>query len=229
MPSTGSTIRIIVSFNKGDHSPAHMATPRRRQVQNRGRLRIIGGRWKRHTLKFAGGTDLRPTPDAVRETLFNWLTPSVGQTRCLDLFAGSGALGFEAASRGATRVVMVDNNRHCCRQLEENRSRLGADQISIYCDDALRWLRNCSEPFDIIFLDPPYASQLTAASFNLLDASRIVRGGLVYVETGADRPLAVPDHWIEKHQQKAGEVCYRLYQVDGSSEGNGHQSPSNIQ
>ena len=191
-----------------------MTTSRRHQASNRGRLRIIGGRWKRHTLIFTGGPDLRPTPDAVRETLFNWLAPVVHQARCLDLFAGSGALGFEAASRGAARVVMVDNNRHCCSQLKENRSKLGADQVRIYCDDALRWLKNCSDAFDIIFLDPPYQSQLTATSADLIDAGQIAPGGLVYVETGTDKPFKVPGPWQEIQRQKAGEVCYQLYRTN---------------
>ena len=194
-----------------------MTTSHRHQARNRGRLRIIGGRWKRHTLNFTGGPDLRPTPDAVRETLFNWLTPAVSQARCLDLFAGSGALGFEAASRGAAQVVMVDNNRYCCRQLEENRSRLGAEQVRIYCDDALRWLKNCSDTFDIIFLDPPYQSQLTAASCHLVNVGGVAPRGLVYVETGTEKPVSVPDPWQEIHRQKAGEVGYRLYRTDPSS------------
>ena len=91
--------------------------------RNRGRLRIIGGQWKRHTLYFNGGADLRPTPDAIREKLFNWLAPVIEGACCLDLFCGSGALGFEAASRGAALVILVDNNRQSCEEINKNRGK----------------------------------------------------------------------------------------------------------
>ena len=131
--------------------------------RNRGRLRIIGGQWKRHTLYFKGGADLRPTPDAIREKLFNWLAPVIEGACCLDLFCGSGALGFEAASRGAAQVVLVDNNRQCYEEINKNRVRLGAQQIRVFCEDALEWLGSNNQTFDIVFLDPPYNSDLAPA------------------------------------------------------------------
>src|SRR6187397_596042 len=120
-------------------------------------VRIIGGTWRSRVIAFAPRADLRPTSDRVRETLFNWLGQDLTGVVCLDLFAGSGALGFEAASRGAARVVMVERDRAACASLKENRDLLGADRIEIVERDALEFLRQDGAQYDVIFLDPPFS------------------------------------------------------------------------
>ena len=186
--------------------------------RNRGRLRIIGGQWKRHTLHFNGGADLRPTPDAIREKLFNWLAPVIEGAYCLDLFCGSGALGFEAASRGAAQVVLVDNNRQCCEEINKNRVRLGAQQIRVHCEDALEWLARSSQAFDIVFLDPPYNSALARRSIVRLQAHPLAPGTMVYVETERRLKLTYPEHWEELRSGYAGQVSCRLFQITFSDQ-----------
>ena len=121
-----------------------------------GRLRIVGGEWRGRRLPVLDQPGLRPTPDRVRETLFNWLAPLITGARCLDLFAGSGALGFEAASRGAGRVVMIEKSANVVRVLRENRLLLDARQVEVIHADAGPWLAGQAEPFDLVFLDPPF-------------------------------------------------------------------------
>ncbi|HJV94446.1 MAG TPA: 16S rRNA (guanine(966)-N(2))-methyltransferase RsmD, partial [Albitalea sp.] len=120
-----------------------------------GRLRIIGGRWRGRRLEVPESEGLRPTPDRVRETLFNWLGRDLSGLACLDLFAGSGVLGFEAASRGAARVVMVERERETLEQLRANRAALDALQVEIVPGDAFEYLARGGERFDVVFLDPP--------------------------------------------------------------------------
>ena len=189
--------------------------------RNRGRLRIIGGQWKRHTLYFKGGADLRPTPDAIREKLFNWLAPVIEGARCLDLFCGSGALGFEAASRGAEQVVLVDNNRQCYEEIKKNRVRLGAKQVRVYCDDALEWLASNSKTFDIIFVDPPYDSDLARRSIARLQSHQLTPGTKVYVETERRLNLTYPNQWKELRSGQAGQVSCRLFQITISDHSDG--------
>jgi len=186
--------------------------------RNRRRLRIIGGQWKRHALHFNGGADLRPTPDAIREKLFNWLAPVIEGAYCLDLFCGSGALGFEAASRGAAQVVLVDNNRQCCEEINKNRVRLGAQQIRVHCEDALEWLARSSQAFDIVFLDPPYNSDLARRSIVRLQAHPLAPGTMVYVETERRLKLTYPEHWEELRSGYAGQVSCRLFQITFSDQ-----------
>ena len=181
--------------------------------RNRGRLRIIGGQWKRHTLYFKGGADLRPTPDAIREKLFNWLAPVIEGARCLDLFCGSGALGFEAASRGAAQVVLVDNNQQCYEEINKNRERLRAHQVSVYCEDALEWLGSNNQAFDIVVLAPPYNSDLARRSIARLQSHQLAPGTMVYVETERRLKLTYPKHWEELRSGHAGQVSCRLFQI----------------
>ena len=183
-----------------------------RTVQ-RGRLRIIGGEWKRRQIRFSGGADLRPTPDSVRETLFNWLSPYLHQAKCLDLFAGSGALGLEAASRGAESVVLVEMHKHCCGQLKDNVALLGAKQVMIHCADALDWMTSCEQQFDIVFVDPPYDTGLVKRSLNRLIRYRLLRPeAQIYIECSAQEAPTISEEWAVLRQKKAGQVCYGLYQ-----------------
>jgi 16S rRNA (guanine966-N2)-methyltransferase len=177
-------------------------------------VRIIAGHWRHRLIRFDPGEALRPTPDGVRETVFNWLIPFIKGARCLDLFAGSGALGFEALSRGAAQVTMVDHQRPVCHRLRENCELLGTTQINIVCSGALTYLRQTFDQFDIIFIDPPYNTLLATQTFNLLDRQTTTTpDGVIYVESGTHKePLVLPSGWEIFRQKAQGEVRYQLCQ-----------------
>lgn len=175
-------------------------------------LRIIGGRLRGRHLPVPDRAGLRPTPDRVRETLFNWLQPTIVGRRCLDLFAGSGALGLEAHSRGASEVVLVERSRDLTKRLRAIADNWGLDGIRIEQADALKWLERPAEAFDIVFLDPPFALGLLGPS-----CTRLARGGwlssgaYVYLEAGSHADLPpLPAGWNLLRQRQAGEVCYAL-------------------
>jgi 16S rRNA (guanine966-N2)-methyltransferase len=177
-----------------------------------GKIRIIGGRWRGRKLPVLTEAGLRPTPDRVRETLFNWLAPIIDGARCLDLFSGTGALCLEALSRGASEVVMVERAKHVVQQLRQNIATLGAADAVVVESDAVDYLRGQVAPFDIIFLDPPFASDLIARTSQLVEQGGwLKRGGFVYVEAPvAMQPLPVPSHWSAVKNKQAGQVGYHL-------------------
>jgi 16S rRNA (guanine966-N2)-methyltransferase len=181
-----------------------------------GSLRIIAGQWKRQTIRFIGANDLRPTPDSVRETLFNWLAPVIEGANCLDLFSGSGALGFEAASRGANRVDLVDHNRAVYRQLVHTRDNLLANQVHIHCEDALEFLATTMNRFNIVFLDPPFRSRFPARIVTALEHSDALQAqSLVYLETHTKNSKPnPPETWHLYREKKAGQITFRLYELD---------------
>jgi 16S rRNA (guanine966-N2)-methyltransferase len=181
-----------------------------------GRLRIIGGKYRSRVLRFAARPGLRPTPDRVRETLFNWLGQELSGLACLDLFAGSGALGFEAASRGAARVVMVEQDRIALAELHRSRAALGAGQVQIVAGDADAFLAHGKECFDVVFLDPPFRQNAVPALLAKLPP-RLQRGARVYVESGA--AVAVMSPWTELRKDRAGQVSYQLLRWDGHDQG----------
>lgn len=177
------------------------------------RLRIIGGQWRSRVLRFPDSEGLRPTPDRVRETLFNWLGQRLDGMSCLDLFAGSGALGFEARSRGASRVVMVERDRGVVAQLRRSAQALGESGIEIVQADALGWLARDRSRFDVIFLDPPYASGLLEPALAALEG-HVNPGALVYVEAAG--PVPCPsERWALRRQAVAGAVHYGLLAHEG--------------
>ncbi len=180
-------------------------------------LRIVGGQWRGRKLPFHAAEGLRPSGDRVRETLFNWLQWDVRGSRCLDLFAGSGALGFEAASRGAAHVVMVDNNVNTVRQLNANRQQLcttasQAGLIEIVHADAMDYLCSAPQPFDIIFIDPPFAQKRVTETCAMLNAQGLLMDDtLVYVETPYKQAYQIPVSWSEHKSSRAGQVAMNLY------------------
>lgn len=179
------------------------------------KLRIIGGRWRSRTLVFPAVEGLRPTGDRIRETLFNWLMPELPGCRCLDLFAGSGILGFEALSRGATQCTLVELNPAALRQLEASAQQLGASDAHIIAGSALDFLRR--EPpgvFDLVFLDPPFAANLWLSVMELLERGWLRSGALVYVETPRETALPLGSAWQLHRQKQAGQVCYSLYRFE---------------
>jgi 16S rRNA (guanine966-N2)-methyltransferase len=176
-----------------------------------GSVRIIAGRFKGRRLPVADIPGLRPTPDRVRETLFNWLSEDIVGSRCLDLFAGSGALGFEAASRGADRVVMVESHPRAVAFLQEQVGRLQAEGVRVVAADALGWLESAGEPFDVVFIDPPFGSVDPGALCARLEARGWLAGGaLAYLEAHRGEALELPAGWRVLRRQKAGQVRYYL-------------------
>ncbi len=171
------------------------------------RVRIIGGQYRRRLLDFPGSGGLRPTADRVRETLFNWLGQDLPGWHCLDLFAGSGALGFEAASRGAVRVVMIERDRAAYEALQRNRAALGADGVEIVRADALAWLAGNRENFDLIFVDPPFDPTVTAPALADL-APHLRPGGQLYVEQAT--PVEAPPGFIIHRSGRAGRSHFAL-------------------
>ena len=177
----------------------------------RNRVRIIGGAWRSRLVHFPPRPDLRPTPDRVRETLFNWLGQDLTAKACLDLFAGSGALGFEAASRGARRVVMVERDPVVYRALVASRAALDAAVVELQRADALEFLRADDAVYDVVFIDPPYRSDLWPRVAPLLPR-HLATDALVYVER-ATRAKPLPG-WAVWKQGRAGQVAYQLLKRD---------------
>jgi 16S rRNA (guanine966-N2)-methyltransferase len=163
---------------------------------------------------------LRPTPDRVRETLFNWLAPFIDGAACLDLFAGTGALGFEALSRGAARAVMLESNRALCDQLHRHAEMLGADNAEIVCADAMAWLEQPHGSFEIVFIDPPFGTDLAAeACARVVNGGHLARRGLVYVESAPG--FTPPDPLTIRRESQAGRVQYMLLEAGAGEEGAG--------
>ncbi len=178
----------------------------------RNSVRIIGGTWRSRVIRFPDASGLRPSPDRVRETLFNWLGQDLTGLACLDLFAGSGALGFEAASRGASSVVMLETAPEAAAALRANASLLDAKSWRLAAGDALEFLRSHRAGlFDVVFVDPPFASGLIERVLPLLPGL-LAPGARVYVESGED--LAVSEGWQVLRQGRAGVVRYHLLQKE---------------
>ena len=182
-------------------------------------LRIIGGGWRGRKIQFPPVEAIRPTPDRVRETVFNWLQQDIGGSRCLDLYAGSGALGLEALSRGAAQVVFVDVDQAVCWHLSQTLAQLGCDRGQVACADAARYLDGVPRPVDIAFLDPPFAGRaLEDACRRLDDRGWLRMGGLAYLESPAAAGVPVlPAGWALLRGKRAGEVGYHLARRDASA------------
>lgn len=186
-------------------------------MTTRNQLRIVGGVWRGRTLAFPDSAGLRPTPDRVRETLFNWLAPVVAGSRCLDLFAGSGALGFEAASRGAAEVVMVERDAVVTKHLREQQQRLNATQIQVMQAAALSFLAGAPRPFDIVLLDPPFGQALLQPVLATLAQGWLAPRACIYIE--AERALSgdalsawLPEGFALYRSKATGQVGYHLAQ-----------------
>ena len=178
------------------------------------KLRIIGGKWRSRQIGFDDAPGLRPTPSRVRETLFNWLQTDIINSRCLDLYAGSGALGFEAASRGAKQVVQVESNPKACQKLRENIALLGAEQISVFALDVARYLKQQAATFELVFIDPPFGQNLVAPTCQLLAQNGwLAAYAKIYVEAERQWELTdMPADWRLLKSKAAGEVRYHLFQ-----------------
>ena len=182
-----------------------------------GTVRIIGGRWRGRRLPVADLPGLRPSGDRSRETLFNWLQADIRNANCVDLFAGTGVLGLEAASRGAGQVTLIEKDPRAARAIEQSVELLSSDpgkaEVRVHNTDALRWLQSCrADCLDIVFIDPPFGSGLEGRALDLIDEGGcLARGGLVYLETtrkSVETPL--PVGWIADREKLLGEVRMQL-------------------
>jgi 16S rRNA (guanine966-N2)-methyltransferase len=181
--------------------------PKRRSNQ----LRIIAGAWRGRRLAFVPMPGLRPTPDRIRETLFNWLSPVIREARCLDLFAGSGALGLEAASRGASEVVLVDSDPQVIQTLQTQVRQLQARQVRVVHAGSAHYLHGPARPFDIVFLDPPFRAGLLPDCLQQLEsAGWLTAKAWVYIEVEHGLQLQIPEHWELYRSKTAGQVDYHL-------------------
>lgn len=173
-------------------------------------IRIIGGLYRGKKLHFPDVEGLRPTPDRVRETLFNWLMHDIKEARCLDAFSGSGALGLEAFSRGASKVVLIEQSPIAYANLQKNITQFNSSKLQLIKADARPYLQQSTEQFDIIFLDPPFAQNYIPQCLDdLAQHSVLVQGGLVYLES----PTAIEineKHWQQIKLKRAGQVVYGL-------------------
>lgn len=177
-------------------------------------IRIIGGRWRGRKLAFSAVDGLRPTTDRVRETVFNWLQFDIAQSRCLDLFAGSGALGLEAASRGAESVTLVEKNKQAVQHLDENCQLLAAENCRVILASAEQFIASQSDQYDIIFLDPPYKAKIwTDIADQLMARQLVAPSAYIYLECPAKGDLpTLPEQWQLKKDKKAGAIRYCLFQ-----------------
>ena len=176
------------------------------------KLRIIGGTWRSRVLDFPDTEGLRPTGARIRETLFNWLNDALPGADCLDLCSGSGALGFEALSRGAKSAILVDNNAEIVAKLRENANKLNAPGCTIIHQRAQDYLKQVSaNKFDIVFIDPPFSLNLWPDLFSGLESNRWLNNpAYIYVETPRDCAIHPPPSWSIDKEKVAGNICYRL-------------------
>lgn len=191
-----------------------------RMQRHRGSLRIVGGEWRSRLVKFVDDGSIRPTPDRVRQTVFDWLAPVIGNMRCLDLFAGSGALGFEALSRGAAHVTFVERNPAQASLIGSTKIELNAgDRADVVHGDALCWLGgNVRERFDLIFVDPPYGSGLLAPVLESLPVVMHV-GSCLFVEWPTREQPAMGKNYSVFREKTAGRVSYALLVWSGTERG----------
>jgi 16S rRNA (guanine966-N2)-methyltransferase len=180
-----------------------------------GKIRLIAGTWRGRKLSVPDLPGLRPTPDRLRETLFNWLAPLIEGARCLDLFAGSGALGLEAASRGAQEVLLVERQAALVRHLAGQIALLQAKQVRVIQADALQFLRGPARPFDLVLLDPPYAAGLLEPCCALLaERGWLAEGARIYLETEREQVWRVPENWRVERESTVGQARGRLLRMD---------------
>jgi 16S rRNA (guanine966-N2)-methyltransferase len=189
------------------------------KLKTAGNLRIIGGIWRGRKLTFPDVSGLRPTGDRVRETVFNWLQPVLGGSRCVDLFAGSGALGLEAASRGAAAVTLVEADRSAYQQLQTNLTSLSAEQCDLFYGRAEQFLKSQNKAFDVVFIDPPYQANLWTSVAELLTSKQLLNDGArIYLEYPKQQDMPeLPPSWYLLKEKQAGDVKYCLFEFEAGA------------
>ncbi|MDD9339026.1 MAG: 16S rRNA (guanine(966)-N(2))-methyltransferase [Providencia heimbachae] len=178
-----------------------------------GQIRIIGGTWRGRKLPVRDSEGLRPTTDRVKETLFNWLMPVIREARCLDCYAGSGSLGFEALSRLADNVTFIELDKQNTQLLIENKARLQATHATVINNSCLSVLAQAGTPFDVVFIDPPFRKGLLNETVQLLEKNHwLADESWIYIESEAESPLTdIPANWQLHREKIAGQVAYRLF------------------
>jgi 16S rRNA (guanine966-N2)-methyltransferase len=195
------------------HSKRKKAGSSMQNNLSKGVVRIIGGQMRGRKLHFSTVAGLRPTLDRIRETLFNWLARDINNAQCLDLFAGSGALGFEAASRGAAQVVMVEASAKVIVDLKRNCKLLNVDNIKLVNLEAAKFLETSNQKFDLVFLDPPFGKDMLAKTLELLQP-KLAPNALVYIEQeSSDSPFIPDKHWQQLKFKQTASFSYALYQL----------------
>jgi|TARA_B110000914_G_C15280262_1_gene361769 16S rRNA (guanine966-N2)-methyltransferase len=187
----------------------------KQQIKNpvKGSIRIIAGKYRGRKLPVLMSEGLRPTTDRVKETVFNWLMPYVQDAKCLDCFAGSGSLGFEALSRGAKQVTLLELNKSAASQLKANKLLLKAEEVKINQTNTVEYLKGNIEKYDLVFLDPPFRKKLAEQCAILLNSGWLAEKSLIYVEMEAnDNAQQLPNNWCLLKEKIAGQVSYQLYQ-----------------
>ena len=189
-------------------------------TKSKGEVRIIAGLWRGRKLPVLNSEGLRPTGDRVKETLFNWLMPYIYQAECLDGFAGSGSLGFEALSRQAKKVTFLESDKAVANQLKKNLQTLKClpEQAEVLNQNSLDFLKQAQNHphFDLVFLDPPFHFGLAEQAIMLLSQNNWLRpNALIYVETELDKAFTTPENWVLLKEKTTGQVSYRLYQNEG--------------
>ncbi|ELE8120582.1 16S rRNA (guanine(966)-N(2))-methyltransferase RsmD [Vibrio fluvialis] len=179
-----------------------------------GQVRIISGLWRGRKLPVHDAEGLRPTTDRVKETLFNWLAQDIPHAKCLDLFAGSGGLGFESASRQADKVTMLEMNPQAFAQLKTNIAALKASNIEAVNTDTLAYLKQPGQAYDVVFIDPPFRQGLLQETVLLLEQNGwLAANAMIYIESEKELPLTeLPESWQLYREKLAGQVCYRLFE-----------------
>ncbi|EMA8959747.1 16S rRNA (guanine(966)-N(2))-methyltransferase RsmD [Vibrio fluvialis] len=179
-----------------------------------GQVRIISGLWRGRKLPVHDAEGLRPTTDRVKETLFNWLAQDIPHAKCLDLFAGSGGLGFESASRQAEKVTMLEMNPQAFVQLKTNIAALKASNIEAVNTDTLAYLKQPGQAYDVVFIDPPFRQGLLQETVQLLEQNGwLAANAMIYIESEKELPLTeLPESWQLYREKLAGQVCYRLFE-----------------
>lgn len=179
-----------------------------------GNIRIIGGKHRGRKLPVLMSEGLRPTTDRVKETVFNWLMPYIAESDCLDCFAGSGGLGFEALSRGANKVTLIELDKMAAKQLESNKQLLKADNFEIINSDSLSFLNESPKKYDVVFIDPPFRKSFVNQTVYLLNKGWLAENALIYIEMESEQQdLIIPDSWRLIKEKIAGQVAYRLYKL----------------
>lgn len=196
--------KAVSDMNQGKKTP--------NKKSSKGQIRIIAGKYRGRKLPVLMADGLRPTTDRVKETVFNWLMPYIAQATCLDCFAGSGGLGFEALSRGALHVSLIELNKEAAKQLQINKQLLNAENLSIINASALGFLQQSPQGVDLVFLDPPFRKGLVEQSASLLNQGWLNENALIYIEMEAEGQEILPKNWQLLKEKVAGQVAYRLYQ-----------------
>ncbi|GAA0812637.1 16S rRNA (guanine(966)-N(2))-methyltransferase RsmD [Colwellia asteriadis] len=205
-------IAAILAFKNKAVSDMNSGKKHANKKSTTGQIRIIAGKHRGRKLPVLMADGLRPTTDRVKETVFNWLMPYIPQAQCLDCFAGSGGLGFEALSRGAKTVTLIELNKAAAKQLQANKALLSANEINVINNDALSFLQQTTDTFDVVFIDPPFRQNLVAQTAIALNAGKLTDNAMIYVEMEVESTQQLPSNWALLKEKTAGQVIYQLYQ-----------------